>query len=382
MENQNNPNPNSENQNSAEQQNNPQSGKDKQDSAERQDNQQPNQGNENQPPNQEPKNTNTPPPEPTSPRPDEPTPPRHSELGSESQSKIPKQVRDNQGKNNIGTKSKKGWIWWIVISLILAGAVATYFLDLWPDWLSSPISSINEVSEPEESFVPLFPRSSTMPNGSITIQGKTPRIIIYNLEPSFDRQFSYQLVLSGGSSQFEVGSFDGSNEEGEPINLDGSDVKLRSIDDATNYDTATIKIVSRSSSPQTSTIMEGSLVAKTSSVVSADLNFPYLFDRISAGIEMSIVRGGESTINFDATSLPDLNAIGYEYELRLVEFEGPNVAGELTLGRFQGNTTGSTNFTTKTSRNLSRFNQAVVSLEPVWDTNPTISQIKPFSGEI
>jgi len=347
--------------------------------------------------------TSSPTPSPHSPEPtprhsEQPTP-RHSEFISESNTKSPTEQnkedavipsstgnpeQNNKNKVSIKPKSKKTWIWLVIILFVIIAGGVTYYLNLWPAWLKSPISSIIEPKvEPEESFIPLFSRASTIPNGILTIQNNKPTVVINNLEPSLNRQYTYKLTLSGANSQLELGSFDGSDADGSLMNLDNSPITLRSVDNIDNYNTATVKIASKIDSGQSSTILEGELIkSETNSIITAELNFPYLFNRVNAGIELSKVQGGESTIKFEASNLPDLSIVGYEYELRFVEFEGPYVASELTLGRFQGNMANTTNFTSKTSKNLSRFTQIVVSLEPIWDNDPTISQIKPFSGEI
>lgn len=276
-------------------------------------------------------------------------------------------------ENTPEPKQNRAWIWIVIAIVLLALATATtYFLGIWP---FAGLPSIITQEEPTESFVPLLHRTSTLPSGELKINGSTITANVNNLETSPTGQFTYKLVLSNNVSEQELGSFAGTNTDGNIVDEEGNVVTL-ALNNTEDYDTAKVIIYDARDEARFSVILQGAIEQNV-----AELNFPYDYLNINAGAVLEEVKSGENLIEFTFDNLPNVADIGYIYEARVAEFDGPYVMDELSLGKFSG-TGQRTTFTAVTEQNLTKYNQLVISLEPVWDRDPTISQIKPFSGNI
>lgn len=269
------------------------------------------------------------------------------------------------------------WVWLIIAILILASAAYWYF---------GVYRAEDDVATIPPASYQLIPRTSTLPSGEFTIRNQAVEVAFTNLDSAPpDTHYSLALIQRGEqeistqlleANYFDLGSFD-IDENGELLFPQAQDgfPQVRPGE----QDTILLLISNQTSS---AILLAGDIsVADDAGVVSATLTFPYQFGNTLATASISPTTDGTlATTDLRFSSLPDVSKLGLKYEARYVHFAGPVVGSELILGRFDAATISPSTKASFGGQNTTLYSDLVISLEPAWDNNPDISQIKPFSA--
>ena len=272
---------------------------------------------------------------------------------------------------------KKYW-WLIVLALIiLLGG-------LWYWWPGRGTSFVADQIESTTSR-PVLYRSSTLPSGTFQFQDSRARIELVGLTPSVEGQ-TYSLIVADlpsdwsiqdltDDSSWNLGDF--TMEADGTLNIAREPQRFDIPAEATSANTA---IVALNQNDNLSVVLVGSVTAGTSDIY--PLKFPADFVSVESSLVLQRLAGEDTTKpKLTFIGLPDISKYGFRYEARLAEFAGALPASETTLGQFDavGDTT-TLQEIVFSPLNITKFTDLAISLEPVWDTDPAISPIKPFSA--
>ncbi|OGB75405.1 hypothetical protein A2810_01250 [candidate division Kazan bacterium RIFCSPHIGHO2_01_FULL_49_10] len=285
-------------------------------------------------------------------------------------------------------KKKKRWIFWLVLILLLAaGAAIWYFLF----WLPQQTFQPNVVTDQRSST--FIYRSSTFPTANLTIKGGVATLTTRVLNPLPNAP--YQLVLArmdnrgtipqlpsaDNQAVIALGNFD-INAEGKVVAADSGTNTFALSGDVAEYNSALVMI--DGGGQIGSTVLLGRLNQneQDTQTFTAKLNFPVDLSVLLGALQIKTVQGQSNpSLQITFLELPDIANLGYIYEAHLVKFEGPYVKKDETLGRFSGNKLG-VDINLSPDLSLDNFTNLIISLEPTWDTDKEISQIKPFIAEL
>ena len=269
----------------------------------------------------------------------------------------------------------------IILALLIIGG-GTYW------WIHRTPSTNKSTVPPQIQTQHIDYRNSTFPEGTLTLGNNKVDLQITNLTHAPNGQ-SYKLVLETINGQDpsvpdltnsgleDLGNFD--------IDADGN---VTFGDGKTAFTQPTITttdeaVVLVGSGKDYSIILAGRLTTPDTSGRTATLTFPGQFVDAQGSLIIKTVpseKTSDLTIHMD--SLPNVAPIGYKYEARLVKLVGPAVAKTLVMGRFAGNTGDSPTEISFTGIAIGDYTDLVISLEPTWDTDKSLSPVRPYSAPL
>jgi hypothetical protein len=283
-------------------------------------------------------------------------------------------------------KRRRWLVWLIVILLLIGGAAAWYFLMYKPQQQATAPAAV--VTQRNATLVY---RSSTFPTASLTVRGSSATLTVRTLNPLADAPYALVLVKNSGAvlptaprlddpQALALGNFE-INTEGQVVSDKNQNNTFPVSQAISNYDTALVVV--NSSNSKVSVIMSGKLSQdpRDPTSTTANLAFPVDLSNLSGSLQIKTLQSGKQELEVNFNSLPDVAALSYAYEAHLVKFEGPYVTKDEAIGRFPGNQVGVA-VNLPIQDDLGSFTNLVISLEPSWDTNKDISQIKPFIAEL
>lgn len=283
-------------------------------------------------------------------------------------------------------KKRKRWIiWLVIILLIIGGAAAGYFF-----WYLPQQQTYIPEQVTEQRNATLIYRASTFPTGTLVIKNGVATITARLLNPLSDASYALVLAKIGdGSLSNKVLSSNDSNvavlvdtfiidSQGKVIGKKSGDATF-AVGNSDLYDTALVMI---DGGVNDSIVMEGKLNQdeREPGAINTTLAFPVDLSALSGSVNIKTLQDNKNGLEIAFNELPDIANLGYAYEAHLVQFDGPYVKQDEAIGRFPGNKLGVD--VNLSPIDLTGFTNLVISLEPTWDTNKDISQIKPFIAEL
>jgi len=283
-------------------------------------------------------------------------------------------------------KRKRWLIWLVLLIIVIGGAAAWYFLYRLPQQRAFEPETVTD-----QTSATIIYRASTFPTATLTIQNNAATLSTKLLNPISETPYVLVLANSqdglpkqlpqiGNDQAIQLGDFD-IDASGKVVISSGENGSFTVPDSIANYDTAVVMI---SNGDEASIVMSGKLYQDEQNTTKtlAKLAFPVDLSQLTGNMQVKTLAGKTNpAIEISFNQLPDLADLGYTYEAHLVKFEGPYVTQDKAIGRFPGNKLG-VDISLPAQTKLTDFTNLVISLEPLWDNNQEISQMKPFIAEL